>query len=76
MTGHGRHRGPRSAFRTAALALCAVMAASFGQAGDWAAKMYPSLPEMPVIVPILVALGVGTLVGMVNGLLVAKTLQL
>ena len=55
------------------LALAAVMAASVGQAGDWAAKMYPALPEMPVIVPIIVALLVGTLVGAVNGLLIAKT---
>ena len=55
------------------LALAAVMAASFGQAGDWAAKMYPGIPELPVIAPILVALLVGTLVGLVNGFLVAKT---
>lgn len=55
------------------LALAAVMAASVGQVGDWGAKMYPSLPEMPVIVPIIAALGIGTLVGAVNGLLVAKT---
>lgn len=55
------------------LALTAVMAASFGQAGDWAAKMYPSIPELPVIVPIFVALAVGTAVGAFNGLLVAKT---
>ena len=55
------------------LALAAVMAASVGQAGDWAAKMYPALPEMNVIVPIIVALLVGTAVGAVNGLLIAKT---
>ncbi len=55
------------------LALTAVMAASFGQAGDWAAKMYPSIPELPVIVPIFVALAVGTAVGTFNGFLVAKT---
>ncbi len=55
------------------LALTAVMAASFGQAGDWAAKMYPNIPELPVIVPIFVALAVGTAVGTFNGLLVAKT---
>ena len=55
------------------LALTAVMAASFGQAGNWAAKMYPSIPELPVIVPIFVALAVGTAVGAFNGLLVAKT---
>ena len=55
------------------LALTAVMAASFGQAGDWAAKMYPNIPELPVIVPILVAVAVGTAVGTFNGFLVAKT---
>ncbi len=55
------------------LALTAVMAASFGQAGDWAAKMYPNIPELPVIVPIFVALAVGTAVGTFNGLLVART---
>lgn len=49
------------------------MAASFGQAGDWAAKMYPNIPELPVIVPIFVALAVGTAVGTFNGLLVART---
>lgn len=55
------------------LALTAVIAASFGQAGDWAAKMYPNIPELPVIVPIFVALAVGTAVGTFNGLLVART---
>ena len=28
------------------LALAAVVAASFGQVGDWAAKMYPGIPEL------------------------------
>ena len=55
------------------LALAAVVAASFGQVGDWAAKMYPDIPELPVIVPILAAMLVGTLVGTFNGFLVAKT---
>ena len=55
------------------LALAAVMAASFGQAGDWAAKMYPGIPELPVIVPIIVAIAVGAAVGTFNGFLVAKT---
>ena len=55
------------------LALAAVVAASFGQVGDWAAKMYPGIPELPVIAPILAAMLVGTLVGTVNGVLIAKT---
>ena len=55
------------------LALAAVVAASFGQVGDWAAKMYPGIPELPVIVPILAAMLVGSLVGTFNGFLVART---
>ncbi len=55
------------------LAVAAVVAASFGQTGDWHAKMFPNLPEMPVIVPLLAALAIGLLCGAVNGTLIAKT---
>lgn len=55
------------------LALSAVIAASFGQTADWAARMYPNLPVMPVLVPVAVALLVGTLCGMINGGFIAKT---
>lgn len=58
------------------LALAAVMAASFGQAADWASRMYPNLPEMTgfyIVIPIFVALGVGALCGAVNGTLIART---
>ncbi len=55
------------------LAFAAVVAASLGQVGTWASKMYPGLPELPVIVPIIAALAVGTLVGLINGALIAKT---
>ena len=55
------------------LALSAVIAASLAQRPDWASRMYPNLPELPVIVPILLALAVGAIVGMVNGGLVAFT---
>ncbi len=55
------------------LALAAVVAASLAQQPDWAARMYPGLPALPVIVPILAGLGVGALCGFINGALIAKT---
>jgi inositol transport system permease protein len=55
------------------LALAAVVAASLAQKSDWAAKMYPSLPDLPIFVPIIAALIVGTLVGMMNGSFIALT---
>lgn len=55
------------------LALAAVVAASLAQQPDWAARMYPNLPALPVIVPILAGLGVGALCGFINGALIAKT---
>ncbi|PKM52016.1 MAG: sugar ABC transporter permease [Firmicutes bacterium HGW-Firmicutes-7] len=55
------------------LAFSAVMAASFGQLITFADKMYPGIGELPVIVPLLVALAVGTLCGIINGALIAKT---
>lgn len=55
------------------LAVAAVVAASLSQRSDWAARMYPGLPELPVIIPILVALALGAFAGFVNGSLIAKT---
>lgn len=55
------------------LALSAVVAASLAQQPDWAARMYPNLPALPVIVPILAGLSVGALCGFINGTLIAKT---
>lgn len=55
------------------LALAAVVAASLAQQPDWAARMYPNLPALPVIVPLLAGLGVGALCGFINGTLIAKT---
>lgn len=55
------------------LAVAAVVAASFGQTADWHAKMFPSLPELPVIVPLLAALAIGLICGAINGTLIAKT---
>jgi inositol transport system permease protein len=51
----------------------AMIAMSFAQAGNAAAPVYAHLLDLPVIVPVLVALGLGLLAGCVNGLLIAYT---
>ena len=55
------------------LALVSVVAASLAQNPEWAARMYPALPVLPVLVPIVVGLGLGALCGAINGTFVAKT---
>ncbi|MCQ1059837.1 ABC transporter permease [Photobacterium sp. DNB23_23_1] len=55
------------------LAVAAVASASMAQTLDWGMRMYPAMPELPVIVPILVALAVGALCGYINGALIAYT---
>ena len=55
------------------LALCAVVCASFGQKATASGKMYPNLPELPIVVPILAALLIGVVVGLVNGSFIAFT---
>jgi methyl-galactoside transport system permease protein len=58
-----------SAGRTVGLA--AVIAASLMQRPDYASRMYPDLPQLPVIVSILAAVSIGTFVGFINGSVVA-----
>lgn len=53
------------------VALAAVFAASLAQRVDWSGAKYPGL-ELPIIVPILVALAVGALCGFINGGLIAR----
>lgn len=55
------------------LAFSGVVAASLAQATDATSKFYPGLGQLPTIVPILAALVVGTLCGVVSGWLIAKT---
>lgn len=58
-----------SAGRTVGLA--AVIAASLAQRPDYASKLYPDLQQLPLLIPILAALGAGLVVGLFNGLIVA-----
>jgi methyl-galactoside transport system permease protein len=58
-----------SAGRT--VGLCACIAASLMQRPDYASKMFPDLPYLPLFLPILAALAAGILVGLLNGLVVA-----
>lgn len=55
------------------LAFSGVISASLAQVTDATNKLYPGLQQLPIIIPILAALIVGALIGMVNGLLIAKT---
>lgn len=52
--------------------MAAVVSASLLQAGDYAYKMYPDLPELPLIVPIIIAMVVTGILGTLNGFIVAK----
>lgn len=58
-----------SAGRTVGLA--AVLSASLLQATDYAYRMYPSLPKLHVLAPILIAIVVCALVGLLNGFIVS-----
>ena len=55
------------------LAFSGVVAASLGQVTDATNKFYPGIGQLPTIVPILAALAVGTLCGVISGWLIAKT---
>ena len=50
----------------------AVLSASMLQALDYPRRMYIDLPELPLFIPILVAMTVCAFIGLINGLIVAK----
>jgi methyl-galactoside transport system permease protein len=52
--------------------LAAVISASLLQAPDYVYRMYPNLPQLPVIVPILIVAAVCGLFGLINGFIVSK----
>jgi inositol transport system permease protein len=53
--------------------MTAMVAASFAQASTWPRAVYPSLTDLPFIVPIAIGIGIGLLAGVVNGQLIART---
>jgi inositol transport system permease protein len=55
------------------LAFAGVVAASMGQVTTATEKYFPNMPVLPVIVPVVTALGIGALCGFINGFLIAKT---
>lgn len=54
------------------LGLTAIISASLLQSTTYAAKMYPNLPELPLFIPLLAAMAVGMVFGLINGFGVAK----
>lgn len=51
--------------------LTAVIAGTLVQRPDFSGKFFPNLPDMPIIIPFLIVLVVGALLGLFNGLVVA-----
>lgn len=54
------------------LGLTAIVSASLLQSATYASKMYANLPELPLIVPFLIAITIGGIFGAINGFGVAK----
>jgi len=50
----------------------AVISASMLQASDYPNKFFPNLGELNILVPILVAIAIGALVGALNGFIVSR----
>lgn len=57
----------------AIVALSSVVSASMAQEMTYASKLFPNLPDLPIIVPIIAAVIAGTLIGVLNGALIAYT---
>ncbi len=52
--------------------LAAVLVASMSQTATYVNRFYPNLPQLPIIIPILLTLFVGALIGLANGLMISK----
>jgi methyl-galactoside transport system permease protein len=52
--------------------LAAVISASLMQATDYAYRMYPNLPELPIFVPVLAVMLITIFISAINGFVVAK----
>lgn len=54
------------------LGLTAIVSASLLQSTTYASRMYANLPQLPIIIPMLVAVIIGGIFGLINGFGVAK----
>ncbi len=54
------------------LGFTAIISASLLQSSTYAARMYPDLPILPLVVPLLAAIVIGGIFGAINGFGVAK----
>lgn len=52
--------------------LAAVLVASMSQMADYSNRFWPNLPQLPIFIPMLVAIAVVALIGAANGFMVAK----
>lgn len=52
--------------------LTAVLSSSMLQTADYSRRFFPNLPQLPIFVPVLIALAAGLVVGLINGFIVAK----
>ena len=52
--------------------LAAVLIASLSQMADYSNRFWPNLPELPIILPIFIALLAVALIGAVNGFMISK----
>ena len=53
------------------IGLAAVISASMMQSTTYAYRMYPNLPELPIIVPLLTVVVICAVLGMISGICVA-----
>jgi len=54
-----------------AVGLTACIAASMLQRADYASKIFPDFPSMPLVIPILLAVVAGIVIGLFNGAIIA-----
>lgn len=52
--------------------LTAVISASMLQTQDYPRRFFPDLPDLPLFIPILIAIAAGLLVGLINGIIVSR----
>ncbi len=54
------------------IGFAAVLSASMLQALDYSRRMYPDLPVLPLLIPIIITMLIGAVMGLLNGIVVAK----